>query len=109
MAATRYAIINNLGATDIVVKFPDSKSRDKFSTRFHEHHESHDHEDDRIPELEFVPASAVNKHWQRTVAYEDIVNEKVSIDGYSIFDIKEYHNRSWYGAKAFYKVPTCCI
>ena len=105
MASTRYGRIKHDRYSSINVKFPSPDARQAFADNFNAHHASHDH-DGEIPTFEMI-AAGDTKGYNGGRVPVDI--ESISIDGYDISDIEEYHEEDGLYTRNFYEPPTCCI
>lgn len=102
MASTRYGRIHH-DRTHNNIKFPSAAAREKFAEEFKKYHESHDH-DGEMPRFEMIKAADLRSYeWQSHDA------EEVTIDGYTWYEIKKYHQREHSGRRTHYHPATCCV
>ena len=103
MAATRYGIINH--GHDILnhIKFQNAAERQAFREKFDAYHASHDHDGDP-PVFENTTAAEYTKH----VYSHKVTN--VTIDGYTAYQILDYHEaiEDSY-ILSHYEPPSCCV
>ena len=103
MASTRYGRIYHSDHHHNNIKFPSPAAREKFAQEFKKYHESHDH-DGEVPRFEMIKAADLRSYeWQSHDA------DEVTIDGYTWYEIKKYHQREHRGRHTHYHPPTCCV
>ena len=103
MASTRYGRIYHSDHHHNNIKFPSPAAREKFAQEFKKYHESHDH-DGEVPRFEMIKASDLRSYeWQSHDA------DEVTIDGYTWYEIKKYHQSEHRGRHTHYHPPTCCV
>lgn len=103
MAATRYGRIYHTNHHYNNLKFPSADAREQFKVEFEKYHASHDH-DGEVSWFEDIKAADL-KSYER--GPKDVAD--VSIDGYTTYEILEYHNRDFPDTYTHYRVPSCCV
>lgn len=107
MAATRYGKIFHEGvsASQNYIKFASKAERDTFQEEFEQYHASHEHEGPP-PTFTEVPASECSATWMRCVNYD---RNWMTIDGYTVSEIRDYHEDNRMSGTTYYQPPTCCV
>lgn len=107
MAASRYGKIfhEGIAASQNYIKFASKAERDAFKEEFDRYHASHDHEGPP-PTFTEVPASECSATWMRCVNYD---RNRMTIDGYRISEIQDYHEDNRLNESTYYQPPTCCV
>ena len=105
MAGTRYGKINHDRIVNNIIRFPSATARDAFKAEFEAYHAEHDH-DGEVPTFEFITAKDV----KNPIDGGRVHNlEELTIDGYTWYEIKEYHTRKHPGSYTHYNMPSCCV
>ena len=104
MRNNRYGRIFH-GDFAVVIVFSSDAERTQYAEEFETYHAGHEH-DGEIPVFKEVNAFEVES-WELKRTYEDYLNKKVTIDGYTLEEVKEYQNEDRLHSECIYKVPTC--
>lgn len=88
------------------LRFPSLSDRNDFAKQFNAYHASHDH-DGEAPRFEALDVSEIIRESYDASELRD--PGSVTIDGYTILEIKEYHENSRLSRFYGYQPPTCCV
>lgn len=127
MAATRYGRIYHSDNHHISLCFSSAKAREDFRGEFDAYHAGHDH-DGEVPRFVNITAKDT-KGYGNSGRTHGVIHpvklvvlsngefvkdhneqaEYVTIDGYTLNEIKDYHNPSGVLEYSWYKPPTSCV
>ena len=128
MASARYGRIYHSDNHHISLRFASAKTRDDFRGEFEAYHSDHDH-DGEVPRFVDITAQDANRGYQSGGRTHGAIHpvklvvlsngefvedpnkqaEYVTIDGYTLNEIKDYHNPSGLLEYSWYKMPTICV
>jgi len=128
MASARYGRIYHSDNHHISLRFASAKARDDFRGEFEAYHSDHDH-DGEAPRFVDITAQDANRGYQSGGRTHGAIHpvklvvlsngecvedsneqaEYVTINGYTLNEIKEYHNPEGMFRNSWYKMPTICV
>ena len=128
MAANRYGKIWHGDFQRINLRFESSQAREEFRTEFETYHDDHEHDGDRPIFMDITskeanrgydagsrthgtihPVKLVSLSEGKFIEGIDEQVEYVTIDGYTLNEIKAYHNPTGVLRNSWYTPPTTCV